>query len=59
MRRAHILRRRLIPKRNLSADAKIAYLDLVLLIYQDIRRLDIPVDDKLLVDENHALNYRL
>ncbi len=56
MRRTHILSGRFIPERNLATNSKIADLNLIIFVHQDIRRLDIPVDDELLVDENHTLD---
>lgn len=56
MRRAHVLGRCLISKRNLSTYPKIPDLNLVLFVYQYVRRLDVPVNDKLLVDKYHALH---
>lgn len=56
MRRAHVLGRRLISKRNLSTYPKIPDLNLILFVYQYVRRLDVPVNDKLLVDKYHALH---
>lgn len=53
---AHVFSQRLISEGNLSTNSKVPNFYFILLVYEDVGRFEISMNNKLFVDEYHALH---